>query len=683
MKTKKLAVLLLATAAHVATLVGPSEASIIFRGRAGLVGDQHGGIITPDPDPEPEAKLEFASSVPGSVGGHTGSPISLRLDFANASGGIVLHAVSASAGLQVTFESGTRTALFSASQPGTYSAVIGATDASGATTQKTISIAVAEAPAPDIADIPQYTLALGFVGETASFRPTVTDSADGSPWSAAGTTFSISTDLSGYGLSFDTSNGSISGQITNPAIVRGVTITVTSPYGGSDTSTPFDIYLSPSTELAFSESVASSIQIPLNAERTYPLFVENKVLDITYASGALPSGLTVSFDQEAPNYRITASTPGQFSFDITASDAFGREAIKSISVEALFKLGVAQISTSDSSTCAVTLEGALYCWGANQFGQIGDGTNEDKSEPTLVQGMTAGVTKVDVGSNYTCAIRSGAAYCWGQNDNGQLGNSTNLAANTPQPVSNMTAGVTDISVTAAPYYSRRHTCAIKDGSAHCWGFGTYGQLGNGGTSNSNQPVQVSGLTSGVTAIRVGEGPTCALVSGGLKCWGNNFNGSLPGGSGGTIATPIDINGLTSGVTSFDVGTLQGCAVLSGTVKCWGHNDAGQIGDNTASNKSTPITPTGLPSDITSVSTDGKNTCAVSASGQLYCWGSNTNGALGNGSGTESRLPTAVPGMDSGVSSVSVGLYRACAMKSGKASCWGNGTGPTPVEVAHQ
>ena len=248
-----------------------------------------------------------------------------------------------------------------------------------------------------------------------------------------------------------------------------------------------------------------------------------------------------------------------------------------------------------------------------------------------------------------------------------------------------------------------HTCAIVAGAARCWGHNGSGRLGDGSTTASNIPVQVSGLGSDVTAVSAGEFHSCAVHNGEAKCWGNNANGRL--GDGSTTArnipvvvvqTPADTSDLLnlitavplgSGVTAISAGNDHTCAVHSGEAKCWGHNGSGQLGDgsNTASNvprtvvqtaadmsDPIPIAAVPLGSGVTAISVGSLHSCALH-NGAARCWGHNGNGRLGDGNNTSSRVAAQVAGLDSGVTAISAGRSHSCAVQGGEAKCWGYNT----------
>ncbi|MEO8103882.1 MAG: Ig-like domain repeat protein, partial [Betaproteobacteria bacterium] len=283
-----------------------------------------------------------------------------------------------------------------------------------------------------------------------------------------------------------------------------------------------------------------------------------------------------------------------------------------------------------SHSCAVTSLGAAMCWGSNANGQIGDGSIIQRLLPVGVSGLGAGVTRIVGGRSHTCALVSGGVQCWGKNNNGQLGTGTAPTADQPAPVgvSGLGSGVTAI---AGGF---NHNCAVTtSGAALCWGANFGAQLGNpiADVNFEPAPFQVAGLTSGIAAVAAGSDHSCALTTGGaVKCWGDNSAGAIGDGSGPILVeSPADVTGLSSGVTAIVAGEFHTCALLTGgAVKCWGANSEGQVGDGSTTNRNTPVDV--IVSGVTAIAAGAKFTCALFSAGTSSCWGSNANGQMGYG-----------------------------------------------------
>ncbi len=278
-------------------------------------------------------------------------------------------------------------------------------------------------------------------------------------------------------------------------------------------------------------------------------------------------------------------------------------------------------------------------------------------------------TGVHASGFHACALTvGGGASCWGYEAFGGLGDGVAYAQrNVPVNVLGVTGGITAL---ASDVDS---TCALtSSGAVKCWGSNSYGQLGDGTNTNRLSPVDVVGLGSGVTAISGHEWHFCALTSGGgVKCWGYNYNGQLGDGTSVDRNAPVDVVGLSSGVVAVSVGKGFSCAAMSsGGVKCWGNNAYGQLGDGTSTLRLTPVDVPGLTS-ITSVRAGRTSTCALSSSGGLKCWGDNGSGQLGDGTTTSRRSPVDVSGLTSGVVAFTSPQSFTCAVTSaGGAKCWG-------------
>ena len=300
--------------------------------------------------------------------------------------------------------------------------------------------------------------------------------------------------------------------------------------------------------------------------------------------------------------------------------------------------GVIAITSGGTFACALTTAGGVECWGDNSYGQLGNGTATDSSVPVAVSGLSSGVSAISAGNAQTCALQAGGGVeCWGDNFAGQLGNGTTTGSLVPVAVSGLSSGVSAISA------GSNYTCALTSaGGVECWGDNTYGQLGNGTTTDSSVPVAVSGLSSAASAISAGGNHTCALTTAeGVQCWGSNSSGQLGDGTTTNRYVPVAVSGLSNGVSAVSVGQNHTCALTSdGGVECWGSNSSGQLGNGTATDSSVPVAVSGLSSGVSAIATGGDNTCALPSTGGVECWGYNFYGELGNGTTTGSSVPVA-------------------------------------------
>jgi len=331
------------------------------------------------------------------------------------------------------------------------------------------------------------------------------------------------------------------------------------------------------------------------------------------------------------------------------------------------------LAASYYHTCSIVGGGGVKCWGRNPFRQLGDGTSVDHAAPVDATVLTSPAAAVATGTNHTCVITpAGGVKCWGLNKYGQLGNGNTVDSAEPVDVVGLNSGV--VAITAA----HRHTCVLTtSGAMKCWGGNAQGQLGNDSTTDSSLPVDVSGLSSGVLAIASGWLNTCAVTTvGAAKCWGDNSAGQLGDGSSSRAKIPVDVSGLAGGVSAIAIQQEHACALLDGGgMKCWGDNYAGQLGDGSVNTSLVPVDVLSLGAPVSGMAVGSEFTCALMRPGAVRCWGNNYSGQLGDGTYVNHSLPNDVAGLGAGVVAMAMGTSHVCArLESGELRCWGGLSG---------
>jgi len=326
--------------------------------------------------------------------------------------------------------------------------------------------------------------------------------------------------------------------------------------------------------------------------------------------------------------------------------------------------GVATTLTTSAvafHSCAI-VGGGAWCWGDNTDGQLGDGTNIDRSSAVAVEGLNSGVSAIVGGGYHTCAAVNGSAMCWGLNTNGQLGNASNT--NTTEPVIAVPTGVTAVAAGAF------HSCAIVDSAVMCWGQNGFGELGDGTTTDRNTPVAVEGLAGPVVAISAGVGHTCATISNGtIQCWGYNSNGQL--GNGSTSSTgpnpPVTVLNIASGATAIAAGGYYTCAIVNGGAQCWGEGQFGTLGNGQQVDSPVPVQVFGFDNGVDAIFAGNSYACLIS-SGAGYCWGAADS--LGGSSTQVLTIPVLLPPLAAGVTAIGTAFEHGCAIVGGAVACVG-------------
>ncbi|HKG91489.1 MAG TPA: hypothetical protein VKA84_06355 [Gemmatimonadaceae bacterium] len=297
-------------------------------------------------------------------------------------------------------------------------------------------------------------------------------------------------------------------------------------------------------------------------------------------------------------------------------------------------------------------------------------------------------SSVSAGRFHTCGLDAGSvAYCWGRNESGQLGDNSTTGRQSPVPVA---GGLVFRQVSSG----HTHTCGVTTTSiAYCWGSNISGQLGDGSTTDHLSPTPVAGGLA-FRHVSAGYNHSCGVTTtSAVYCWGNNATGGL--GDGTTIArlAPVQATGgLAIRLVTAGNGYSCGVATPTNLAYCWGSNPQGQLGDGTTTNRLVPTAVSGG-LQFRGLSAGQGHSCGTGMGSNAYCWGDNYHGQLGDGTTIDRLTPVVVSGSFSFLD-VDAGIYHSCAVNSTNvAYCWGNnssgqlGDGTvttnrlTPVQVA--
>jgi alpha-tubulin suppressor-like RCC1 family protein len=320
--------------------------------------------------------------------------------------------------------------------------------------------------------------------------------------------------------------------------------------------------------------------------------------------------------------------------------------------------GIPEVAAGGEHSCGIRANRTLWCWGRNNYGQIGLGSTKDVAVPPTQVGSTTDWSKVDGGGASTCAIRATRAlYCWGLNHRGQVGDQTRTVRATPTRV----AGVSMWRSVSMGFF---HTCATRtNNTLWCWGDNSAGQLGKGNTKQSLKRFKVPGAWRTVSAS---GWTTCATkVNGSLWCWGRNLFGQLGIGSYADKSRPTRV-GKAENWRQVAVSWTHACGRTNATVRCWGRNTHGQLGTGDTVGSSRPRTVKGGHPAV-SLSVAEGSSCLVDSGRRLWCWGDNRYRQVG-GTGNMRLAPTRRAGS---YTSVSGGWLHVCAAGGDASVCWGN------------
>lgn len=358
---------------------------------------------------------------------------------------------------------------------------------------------------------------------------------------------------------------------------------------------------------------------------------------------------------------------------------------------------VASVGVGDRHSCAIKLDGSVWCWGDNELHQLAVAAPEMSSTPIEVMGFGPGSeAQVLAARNHTCAIRNDVAACWGDNTGGKADFGAALPTLTTPSDAVWATPATHVGVGGT------HTCVARGLGLPviCWGENDFGQLSGVGAPGRQMATIPPDFDP--SAVALGQQHSCVVsLTGQLLCWGNNASGQLGLDPVTTPSTTTPSQITIAPIGDVVAGFEHTCARAGSDLLCWGRNDQGQVGDGTGTNTFTPspvVFPPGTPA-VVDVVAAADHTCAIVTGGDVFCWGGNSNGEL--------LLPVDEMGNDAfaleprpidlgfAVEQLATGVTHTCALSTtGQVLCWGiNGDGqigdgtvadaldPTPVQLS--
>ena len=313
-----------------------------------------------------------------------------------------------------------------------------------------------------------------------------------------------------------------------------------------------------------------------------------------------------------------------------------------------------------SHSIALASDGTVYTWGLNQYGQLGNNTTINSRSPVAVQaagtpmeGKT--IVQIAAGADHSLALDSdGALYAWGSNAYGQLGNGTTTNSSVPVAVKiagTPLAGKTIVQIAAG---ANHNMVLTSDGTVYTWGWNYHGQLGNNTKTNSNTIVAVQTIGTPIAGkkivkIAAGQGHSLALTDDGMVyTWGRNDTGQLGNNATTDAMLPVAVTVTGTPMSNKTIaeiasGARHSLAIdSSGKVYAWGHNGSGQLGNNSTVNALTPVAVQ-APADKNIIQVSGSgwlgaSSSALTSNGAVYSWGRDLDGQLGDGTNNDSSVP---------------------------------------------
>lgn len=296
---------------------------------------------------------------------------------------------------------------------------------------------------------------------------------------------------------------------------------------------------------------------------------------------------------------------------------------------------ITSLAAGTSTSYAINALGEVWSWGLNNYGQLGNaGTTQQPLPVQVASTLTGSVVAIAAGDFHAVALKDdGTLWAWGYNQWGMVGDNTLVQRTSPVPVSSTYGGgITSLACGST------HTLALKnDGSVWAWGQNQYGQVGIGGWTTLDEPVQCNSMTDSVVAIAAGSVHSLALKSDGtVWAWGRNSTGQLGNGmtSNTPVTDPVQVTGLTDVVRITAFVNTSYAIRSDGTVWAWGSNISGEM------TNAFDITGSATPGPVSALGTEpyiyhsaGAHALAIGSDGTLFSWGSRDFGVIGDGGAT--------------------------------------------------
>jgi alpha-tubulin suppressor-like RCC1 family protein len=402
-----------------------------------------------------------------------------------------------------------------------------------------------------------------------------------------------------------------------------------------------------------------------------------------YTLSATATGLTGATSSP---FNVTAGSPARIVITTQPTNAIvGSSIAPAIAVAITDAAGNATTATNSVSLAIGTNPGSGTLSGTTTVAAVGgvasfsdisiDNAGAGYTITASSSGLTGatsnsfniiGFTAIAVGNNSACAITStGAGYCWGSGAQGQLGNGAFANSSVPVAVSG------GRSFSSIGSHGGGNACGVSSGDAYCWGSNIGGQLGDGTTTNQSSPVLV---TSGLAFSLVvpNSNHSCGLTtSGATYCWGNG--GTIGDGTSSQRSAPTAVSGgLTFSSLSTQNDSYTCGLTTDGAGYCWGANGNGMFGNGTTTNSTVPTAISGGLTFI-ALSPGMFHGCGIVSGGTAYCWGRNNVGQLGDGTNTDNLTPVAMAGGLSFTALSAAGNFSCGLVSGGTAYCWGAGS----------